>query len=105
MKIAVFCQKGNSRSVALARRLKEMKHDAISAGMITARRETRIMLYEWADLIILLAAQYEKRIPERYKTKLVVWVTKDYTRPFDERLEKQLEKHLQDNSSVLLNKK
>ncbi len=56
MRVLCICQKGNSRSVVMAWYLRnKRKHDTIATGMITASRRTRNMLYQWADLVILLA--------------------------------------------------
>ena len=73
MKILCMCQKGNSRSVALAWMLKKMKHDAIAVGFVTTRRSTRKLLYEWADLVIVLAPRYLHWIPDEYSSKVKVY--------------------------------
>ena len=94
MKILTLCMRGNSRSVALSYYLKEkLGHESIAAGMTSSSRETRKMLYEWADLIILVIGDRCKHwIPEEYWHKLEVWnVGRDvYFRKFDNRL---MEKH------------
>ena len=75
MRVLCVCQKGNSRSVGMAwylRNQHQPAHDAIAIGMKTANRQTKKMLYRWADLIILLAPQYRRRIPERWDSKVVV---------------------------------
>ena len=76
MKILCLCQKGNSRSVALAWYFKQRhqpKHEALAAGMVTTSRETRKLLYDWADLVILTAGRYRHWIPDEYGHKLLVW--------------------------------
>ena len=75
MKIVVMCKIGNSRSVALAYLLKKMKHEAIAIGMHSTKRSTRKMLYDWADLIILVISEkkYKHWIPEEYHPKVKVW--------------------------------
>lgn len=75
MKIIIMCQQGNSRSVALAYLLKEMKHEAIAIGMLSTSRKTRKMFYDWADLIILVISEkrYKHWIPEEYHPKVKVW--------------------------------
>ena len=75
MKIVVMCQQGNSRSVALAYLLKEMKHEAIAIGVLSTSRNTRKMFYDWADLIILVINEkrYKHWIPKEYHSKVKVW--------------------------------
>lgn len=74
MKVLCICQKGNSRSVALAWLLKQKyKMDAIAIGIRTCSQETKNLLYEWADAIILTDKKYTREIPERYTEKLKVW--------------------------------
>ena len=73
MKVLCLCQKGNSRSVVLAWLLrKQFGHETLAAGMVTASRATRKMLYEWADRIILVVPRYQHRIPEECRDKLRV---------------------------------
>lgn len=73
MKVLCLCQKGNSRSVVLAWLLrKQFGHETLAAGMVAARRETRNMLYQWADRIILVVPRYQHWIPEEYRHKLRV---------------------------------
>ena len=91
MKILCLCQKGNSRSVALAWYFKmehKPHHEAIAAGMVTTARSTRNMLYKWSDLIILVAPQYRHWIPEQYDDKVLVWNvgTDRFFRGFSEEL-------------------
>ena len=74
MKILCLCERGNSRSVALAWILKDhMGHNAIASGMRTMDDETKEMLYNWAERIILVDKTFEDEIPVEYKTKLKVW--------------------------------
>lgn len=89
-KILCLCQRGNSRSVALAWYLKDkVGHEAIAIGMTASSRQTREMLYKWADLIVLVIGdRYKHWIPEEYHRKLKVWdVGSDvYFRGFDHEL-------------------
>lgn len=93
MKIICMCKAGNSRSVALAYILKErFKHEAIAIGITTTSRKTRRMLYDWADVIILVIDERFKRwIPEEYWDKLKVWdVGRDiYFRDYDHALKEK----------------
>ena len=74
MKILCLCERGNSRSVALAWLLKDgMGFDALAIGMRAASEETKNMLYQWADKIILVDKDFEDEIPDEHKNKLRVW--------------------------------
>ena len=76
MNILCLCERGNSRSVALAWMFKDYMlpaHNAIAGGMRTMDDETKKMLYEWADRIILVDKMFENEIPEEYKLKLKIW--------------------------------
>lgn len=93
MKILCLCRKGNSRSVALVWILKEkMGHEAIATGMEVISKETKEMLCDWAEVIILVLKKYKYQIPAKYQHKLKVWdVGPDtypdiYFRGFDKRL-------------------
>jgi hypothetical protein len=73
MKILAVCQGGNSRSVAMARVLKTYyHHDALSSGYRDNSPETMKMLYEWSELIILMAEKYMEHVPEEYRHKVRV---------------------------------
>ena len=98
MKILTICQKGNSRSVALGYLLKKKRHDTLAMGMKTSTEQTRNMLYDWAELIILLAKRYEVLIPSQHKDKLIVWDIKDYFNGHDERLINQLQEQLKNET-------
>lgn len=74
MKILTVCERGNSRSVALAWILKDhMNLNAIAMGIRAADEETKEMLYKWADKIILVAGDFKDEIPEEFRGKLKVW--------------------------------
>ena len=74
MKILCVCSRGNSRSVALAWILKDHLHlDALAMGIDTNSEETKNVLYDWADRIILVDKIFEERIPKEYKTKLKIF--------------------------------
>jgi len=72
-KFLCICQKGNSRSVALAYLLKKMGHYAIAVGYSTTPRDLLKQLCKWADQIILVAPRMMKYIPERYRGKVLVF--------------------------------
>lgn len=51
MKILCICERGNSRSVALAYLFKDwLGQDALSMGITASSEDTKRMLYEWAEL-------------------------------------------------------
>ena len=106
MKIVCLCQRGNSRSVALAwilkDKMREMKHEVIATGMLVTSRQTRRMLYDWADLIILVVGRYKHWIPEEYHHKLRVWdVGSDiYFRGFDDGLIKMFEEYIKNEGTL-----
>lgn len=55
MKILCICEHGNVRSVALAYLIKTIyKHEAIAIGWKNVSKETKEMLFNWADKIIYL---------------------------------------------------
>lgn len=88
MKVLCLGRHGNSRSVALAYLLKRKGHDAIAVGMRCMRRDTRKMLLDWANLIVLLHEKCQEGVPDEYWSKLKIWeVGKDtYFKEFDEHL-------------------
>jgi predicted protein tyrosine phosphatase len=74
MKILCICERGNSRSVALAYILKDgLNQDAIAMGIRANSEETKSTLYEWADHIVLVDKTFVNEIPKEYQGKLVVW--------------------------------
>ena len=77
MKILCICERGNSRSVALAWILKDhLGHDAVAIGAKSAGRKTLKMLCKWADKIILVDKDFKNEIPLNQKKKLKIWVLK-----------------------------
>lgn len=70
MKILCVGRKGNSRSVALAYLLKQRGHDAIAVGMRCMGRDTRKMMLDWAELIVLLHDKCIEGILPEYHYKL-----------------------------------
>jgi len=86
MKILCIGRKGDSRSVALAWLLKQKGHDAIAVGMRCMYRDTRKIMLDWAELIVVLHEKCQEGVPQEYWNKLKIWeVGKDtYFRGFDE---------------------
>lgn len=74
MKILCLCERGNSRSVALAWMLKDhFGMDALACGILSNGDELKNFLYKWADKIILVDQRFIDMIPQEYKDKLKVW--------------------------------
>lgn len=74
MKVLCVCQEGNSRSVVLASILKnELAYDALAMGIRKTSEPTKEMLYEWADMIVLVDKTFVPEIPTKYLNKLAVW--------------------------------
>lgn len=74
MKILCVCERGNSRSVCMAFLFKDMLHqDALAVGLTSSSEDTKRLLYEWADVIILVAGSLVDMIPDAYRGKLMVW--------------------------------
>lgn len=76
MRILTVCAEGINRSVAAKWLLQyrtidgQHEHEALSVGINCTSEQTRQMLYDWADRIILLDARFAADIPT---DKLVVW--------------------------------
>lgn len=74
-KVLTVCERGNSRSVALAFVLKDYtigKPEAIACGIKSTSKETFAMLADWADTIVLVDKKFEQDIPKKYKVKLKI---------------------------------
>jgi hypothetical protein len=72
-KILALCQKGNSRSVALAFILKKRGADALAAGLVTSSPETILMLCQWAELIIVTDSRLLPLLPSGQEDKLKIF--------------------------------
>lgn len=96
MKILCICRKGDSRSTALAWLLKRKGHDAIAVGMRCMGRDTRKMMLDWAELILLLHEKCGEGIAQEYWHKTKVWpIGKDDSfSKFNESLLEQLNIHI-----------
>ena len=72
-KFLCMCQGGNVRSVSLAFILKyQFKQDALACGWEGNTDETRKLLCDWADVVILMQAEFAQYVPEEYKDKIRV---------------------------------
>lgn len=105
MKILTVCDQGNNRSVQFAHLLKYWKHDVIPVGLSTNSEETLKMLYDWADIIIVVEDVMMGSIPLESIDKVKVWhVGKDtYHRPFNPELHQKAKQYLEDNKGWLKN--
>lgn len=73
MKYLCVCEGGNVRSVTLAYILKDERGlEALAMGWKPNSDETKQMLYEWADTIIVMQAAFEDKIPQEYRGKVIV---------------------------------
>lgn len=74
MNILTLCERGNNRSVIMASILRENGHqrDVISQGVYTATQDTLVMLYDWADKIILTTTTISGSIHPEYENKVMV---------------------------------
>lgn len=72
-KFLCMCQGGNVRSVSLAFVLEhQFQQDALACGWSTNPEATRIMLYQWADFIVLMQAAFAEHVPAEFKEKIRV---------------------------------
>jgi len=72
MKIVTMCQGGHVRSVALKyilRYLNAGHHDVIACGWEGNTLETRRMLFDWADVIVIMEPQFEEHVPSEFHCK------------------------------------
>lgn len=72
-RVLTVCQGGNVRSV-MARFLLNYKYglDALACGWEPNTDDTKTMLFEWADVIIPMQAEFVEKIPEKYRGKVAV---------------------------------
>ena len=96
-RVLVVCQKGNSRSVGMANLLKQCGADALAAGSQTSSYSTLCMLYEWAEVIIVMSQRFAELVPEDRRWKVLVCEvgTDTYARPLSVRLVHQCVSFLQ----------
>lgn len=74
MNILTLCQRGNNRSVVLGSILRDkMKQkDVISAGAFTYSQETLVMLYDWADKILVVEKDLFHSVHPEYQDKVII---------------------------------
>jgi hypothetical protein len=83
MKILAVCQGGHIRSVAAKFLLhygqmgtpygQGPMHDVLCCGWQSNSQETRNMLCEWANKIIVMDERFKQFIPSKYNNKLLVF--------------------------------
>lgn len=72
MKILTMCRGGHVRSVGLKYRLHylvEEGHDVLACGWESNSQETREMLYDWADYIIVMSKEMAQYVSEKWHNK------------------------------------
>lgn len=71
VKIVTMCRQGLVRSVALADVLKLHFRpvDVIPIGYFGNTEETKEMMFEWADYIVVMQEHYLKYVPREHKHK------------------------------------
>ena len=73
-KILTMCAGANVRSVGLKYLLKyKYGHEALACGQDANTIETRNMLCDWADYVIVVDKEYAPEVPEKYKDKLLIY--------------------------------
>lgn len=71
MKILCVCQRGNSRSVGMAFALKEIYNtEAIACGIDAVSSDTWKLLYDWADLVVVMHDELLPYIPAETQDKI-----------------------------------
>lgn len=72
MKVLTLCRGGHVRSVALKYKLHyqcEERHDVLACGYESNSQETREMLYEWADYIVVMQSHFAQFVPKKFHNK------------------------------------
>jgi predicted protein tyrosine phosphatase len=104
LKVVTTCRGGHVRSVGLKYRLTYVYgHDVIACGHESNSEEVRRMLYEWADVIVIMESYMEEYIPKEFhitkdgKRKLFCYdVGEDrFGNPFHPELQAMLENMIQ----------
>jgi hypothetical protein len=89
-----MCQGGHVRSVAVKFLLHYVfgGHDVLACGWQSNTEETRKMLFEWADLVVIMDKDFSKFVPPEFRKKLVCYhVGPDrFGSPFHPGLQKML---------------
>lgn len=71
MRILCVCEGGNTRSVALARLLRdEYGVDALACGWRNNSGDTLDMLCRWADHIVVMQREFKQKVGEQFQAKV-----------------------------------
>lgn len=101
MNILTVCEQGNNRSVQFMQllRYKYLGSDVLPMGINSFTDETKKMLFDWADHIILTDKRFRNMIEPAYNSKVKVWdVGPDtYPRPFNPELYNLAKQIIEDN--------
>ena len=71
-KVLAVCGIGMVRSVAMTYALKAKGFDALAMGVRAQGEDTKLMLYQWADIIIAMAKDVMELIPPEYRNAKTV---------------------------------
>lgn len=66
-KVLAVCTMGMVRSVAMSYALKSKGFDSLAMGVRAQGEDTKLMLYQWADVIIAMAQDVMDLIPPAYR--------------------------------------
>jgi len=86
MKILCTCEHGNNRSVTMAHILKYVPgFETMTIGLSYHSEETKKMMFEWADKILVPERKLLALIPKEYESKVKFYdIGEDiYPRPFN----------------------
>jgi hypothetical protein len=87
VRILCVCDEGISRSPTIAARIRYRHHETLAVGVKSSTPETRRMLGEWCDRLIVTAPTQRYAFPEVPDDKVMVWLIPDaYPRPHNKEL-------------------
>jgi len=100
MHILCVCQGGNTRSVAMACRLKEKYHlkDVIAIGTRRVSPETFEMMGNWADKIFVVGNEkIVREVPQKFRSKITLFdIGRDiWHNPMNKELQEIIRKELE----------
>jgi galactitol-specific phosphotransferase system IIB component len=104
MKVLVVCDEGVNRSVTLASQIKYIGHDVLTMGTNRNAQDTKIMLYKWANKIIITQSNQAPYFYNLDKDKKVIlWdIGPDiYPRPYNKKLLKIVQALVQQHKEEL----
>lgn len=81
------CDEGISRSPTIAARIRYRGHETLAVGARSSSLETRRMLGEWCDRLLVTAPTQRYAFPEVPDNKVMVWPIPDaFPRPHNKDL-------------------